>query len=544
MALISLFKNRRASEAAVRLARPCSSCSKRHRRARGKPTGEAYVSFKDAEEAQRALKERQHKHMGPRYIEIFEAVEADLVARSLSGGEAGPSLAGRVIRLRGLPFTSSAADVVEFFSGIEVVGGEAGVLFTCTPDSRPTGEAYVELGSEEAEAAALGRHKAKIGSRYIEIFTSSKADMYQAVQQHGFFTSVGGRRKHHWHQQHGGGGGGAHGGEGGPRAAAAAAASGGGVEEMVGQFAGFGLSQRDMQVPGPPRYGYGYGSSPDERHYGGRGPVVPPPSAAPGPQAWRQAAAMQQQQGMRMRPQAQQFNPAPGPPVKPGGARGGMGGGGHPGGGGMYDYGGQPTAIMVNPFMVQHPFMIGGQQGSGWGPGMMAPQQGGAWYGGLPAGRGGMQMGMAAPPYGSYAPQQGYYAASGVQRGMQGMAPGTVRSAAPGPSSSSAAPPGRGPVALSPPPGVRPAPPPAAPPPIDTTRQAPGAAPLDDGGGGGAAATAAGGEGKEGRLHEQHDSAASSINQHSARSSPVKLLGEGGGGGELAPPLSGEHLEQ
>ena len=35
----------------------------------GKPNGEAYVQFSSAEEARRALKERQHEHMGPRYIE-------------------------------------------------------------------------------------------------------------------------------------------------------------------------------------------------------------------------------------------------------------------------------------------------------------------------------------------------------------------------------------------------------------------------------------------------------------------------------------------
>ena len=37
--------------------------------AAGKPTGEAYVEFATAEEAQRALKDRQHQHIGSRYIE-------------------------------------------------------------------------------------------------------------------------------------------------------------------------------------------------------------------------------------------------------------------------------------------------------------------------------------------------------------------------------------------------------------------------------------------------------------------------------------------
>ena len=36
---------------------------------------------------------------------------------------------GWVVRLRGLPFTANAEDVLEFFDGLEVLGGTAGVVF-------------------------------------------------------------------------------------------------------------------------------------------------------------------------------------------------------------------------------------------------------------------------------------------------------------------------------------------------------------------------------------------------------------------------------
>lgn len=320
-------------------------------------------------------------------------------------GAAGglPTLAGHVVRLRGLPFASTAADVVAFFEGVDTVGGEAGVVFTCTPDGRPTGEAYVELAGPEALAGALARHKEKMGARYIEIFESSKGDMFQAVQQHGFFTSVGGRRRHHWHQAHapGGGGGGGHGAA--TAQYAADVGSGGGhgrgsqMDEMMGAFAGgwsrrepeargsvpgqpqagsacfcaywrrlcacmplvqsagrarlarapanggactvwpqqaatqrqqtlaspapllccapsscpagFGLSQRDMQVPGPPRWG-AYGAPADQAYpYGGMPPrqMQQAGMMQPGAMRWRPSAQMQQT-GM------QHFNPAPGPP--------------------------------------------------------------------------------------------------------------------------------------------------------------------------------------------------------------------------------------
>lgn len=111
------------------------------------------------------------------------AGEADLLAQTSGAPGGAPSLSGHVVRLRGLPFNSTATDVVGFFEGVDMVGGEAGIVFTCTPDGRPTGEAYVELASADDLAAALAKHKEKIGARYIEIFESSKGDMYQAVQQ-------------------------------------------------------------------------------------------------------------------------------------------------------------------------------------------------------------------------------------------------------------------------------------------------------------------------------------------------------------------------
>jgi len=36
-----------------------------------KPTGEAFVSFLTLEEAQRAIVEKDRKHIGPRYVELF-----------------------------------------------------------------------------------------------------------------------------------------------------------------------------------------------------------------------------------------------------------------------------------------------------------------------------------------------------------------------------------------------------------------------------------------------------------------------------------------
>lgn len=48
-----------------------------------------------------------------------------------------------------------------------------------TPDGRPTGEAFVELQDEGGQREAMKRHKELMGNRYIELFTSTKADLIQ-----------------------------------------------------------------------------------------------------------------------------------------------------------------------------------------------------------------------------------------------------------------------------------------------------------------------------------------------------------------------------
>ncbi len=93
-------------------------------------------------------------------------------------------------------------DVLNFFGGdVPVVRGIEGVVFTYAPDGRPTGEAFVELQTEEAQREALKKHKETIGSRYIELFVSTKADMIQAIQQNRMVLGFSNRKR--WLQQQG-----------------------------------------------------------------------------------------------------------------------------------------------------------------------------------------------------------------------------------------------------------------------------------------------------------------------------------------------------
>lgn len=57
--------------------------------------------------------------------------------------------------------------------------GADGVLFVRKPDGRPAGDAFVLFESEDVTAKALQKHRQCIGSRYIELFRSTNAEVQQ-----------------------------------------------------------------------------------------------------------------------------------------------------------------------------------------------------------------------------------------------------------------------------------------------------------------------------------------------------------------------------
>jgi heterogeneous nuclear ribonucleoprotein F/H len=95
---------------------------------------------------------------------------------------------GFVVRLRGLPWAVTDDDILKFFGKLiglvllyscltcilgisedsNIVGGAAGIHMTYTREGRPTGEGYLELGSEEDVERALTKHNEHLGPRYIE----------------------------------------------------------------------------------------------------------------------------------------------------------------------------------------------------------------------------------------------------------------------------------------------------------------------------------------------------------------------------------------
>ncbi|KAK9273097.1 hypothetical protein L1049_017904 [Liquidambar formosana] len=81
-----------------------------------------------------------------------------------------------VVRLRGLPFDCSEADISEFFHGLDIVD----VLFV-HKNSRFTGEAYCVLGYPLQVDFALQRNRQNMGRRYVEVFRSKRQEYYRAI---------------------------------------------------------------------------------------------------------------------------------------------------------------------------------------------------------------------------------------------------------------------------------------------------------------------------------------------------------------------------
>lgn len=72
---------------------------------------------------------------------------------------------------------------LEFFARepnvCDVLDGEDGILFVHYPDGRSTGDAFVLMPTEEEADKALKKHRDIMGTRYIELFKSTTAEVQQ-----------------------------------------------------------------------------------------------------------------------------------------------------------------------------------------------------------------------------------------------------------------------------------------------------------------------------------------------------------------------------
>ncbi|MCO5559795.1 hypothetical protein L7F22_013399 [Adiantum nelumboides] len=167
----------------------------------GRSSGQAYVQFASVEIADKAL-DRNRQHMGSRYIEVFKGHPSDMqVALRMVGrggshvnegvGNTNTGFLGSmvttdmgyagVVHMRGLPYSCTLADISVFFQGMQIATN--GIFICSYGDGRPTGEAYVEFVDEETATRSMQLHREPMGSRYVELFRSTKGEMMSVIKE-------------------------------------------------------------------------------------------------------------------------------------------------------------------------------------------------------------------------------------------------------------------------------------------------------------------------------------------------------------------------
>uniref|UniRef100_UPI00358EA02D epithelial splicing regulatory protein 2-like n=1 Tax=Myxine glutinosa TaxID=7769 RepID=UPI00358EA02D len=180
----------------------------------GRRNGEALVRFVDKVQRNLALARNKH-YMGSRYLEIYKGTSEEFTKIAGVSDEVVDFVntgARAIIRIRGLPFSTTAEQVVSFFNsnsafeplfGLEnegssatrkemkvgptrvtIADGAAGVLLVKHSDGQPTGDAFVLLASEEESQKALTWHGHSLGRRYVEIFPSTTAEVQQVINHY------------------------------------------------------------------------------------------------------------------------------------------------------------------------------------------------------------------------------------------------------------------------------------------------------------------------------------------------------------------------
>ncbi|KAH8740513.1 hypothetical protein FG386_002237 [Cryptosporidium ryanae] len=161
----------------------------------GRMSGEAYVLLPSIQAYETSLTILHGKKMGKRWIEVIPStIQEFLICKEISGltksqdspkfSQSSPeiqpfdNLKNRsVLRLRGLPWTTTESDIVEFFkiAGISNIP-TSDIFLGINDDQRPSGDGWVILPAWcDANEAQRILNKKMIGKRYIEVFTSSIA---------------------------------------------------------------------------------------------------------------------------------------------------------------------------------------------------------------------------------------------------------------------------------------------------------------------------------------------------------------------------------
>jgi RNA recognition motif-containing protein len=146
----------------------------------GKFSGEAYVQLHNEPDWQEALTFNLN-NIGERYIEIFDTNENEFNKAktskkvTLSNHQDCPwaylcQEKFGIIKLRGLPYSSTESDIRAFFKKLTIVHDGIKRNFV---SGRASSECYVVFETKEEASIAMSFNNDKMGSRFIEIFPAT-----------------------------------------------------------------------------------------------------------------------------------------------------------------------------------------------------------------------------------------------------------------------------------------------------------------------------------------------------------------------------------
>lgn len=147
--------------------------------------GEAFITLSSAPLLAEVL-QANHQQIGRRYVEVFSSTAAEkevACERNRATMREDASYRG-VLRMRGLPFQTSAEDILTFFQSPPTLQ-LTNIHLMRRADGRASGDAYAVFDTEEAAVEALQFDKQKLGSRWVDLFQSNKGELYS-------LTSLGG----------------------------------------------------------------------------------------------------------------------------------------------------------------------------------------------------------------------------------------------------------------------------------------------------------------------------------------------------------------
>ncbi|EEB11687.1 Heterogeneous nuclear ribonucleoprotein F, putative [Pediculus humanus corporis] len=90
-----------------------------------------------------------------------------------------------VIKMRGLPWSTTDEEILKFFNNCKVKNGKEGVHIIMTREGRPSGEAYVEMETDQDIEEALKKDRDYMGTRYMEVFKSKRSEMDWVIKRSG-----------------------------------------------------------------------------------------------------------------------------------------------------------------------------------------------------------------------------------------------------------------------------------------------------------------------------------------------------------------------